>query len=89
MADFNDTVYIEYLAVEFLLDTEVTSWYPMSVCQLGQICTASHTSQEFLFREYLQSGAVEGLSAPDLILFFGNSHDKIRMTLQDFSRSLR
>ena len=64
----NRSVIIEYVVMEFTLDTQVTTY--RNPC-LGQ-CFHSNTRQQFIFGEYLAG------SYPDLILLFSNAHDRIR-----------
>ena len=71
------TVAIEYVAMEFFLDTEVTTvrnnW--QKNCPAGTrtpACHQSTTSQEFIFREYFED------NYPDVVLLFSSSHDKAR-----------
>ena len=64
----NRSVLIEYVVMEFTLDTEVSAY--RTPC-LGQ-CLHSNTNQQFIFREYLKG------DYPDLILLFSNAHDRAR-----------
>ena len=75
--DGNVTVTIEYVAMEFFLDTEVTTvrnnW--QRNCPPGKrtpACHQSTTYQEFIFREYFED------NYPDVVLLFSSSHDKAR-----------
>lgn len=45
-------------------------------CKVGNMCESSVTSQEFIFKEYLQD------HTPDVVLYFASSHDFIRYKLQ-------
>ena len=62
------SVLIEYVVMEFLMDTEVTTY--RKACP-GQ-CLHSNTHQQFIFGEYLTG------NYPDLILLFSNCHDRMR-----------
>ena len=62
------SVLIEYVVMEFLMDTEVTTY--RKACP-GQ-CLHSNTHQQFIFGEYLRG------NYPDLILLFSNVHDRVR-----------
>ena len=64
----NRSVLIEYVVMEYLMDTEVTTY--REACP-GQ-CLHSNTHQQFIFGEYLSA------NYPDLILLFSNVHDRIR-----------
>ena len=82
----------EFLVMEYMLDTEVTSFRPHKECDAGgdtatdrRPCVSSTSSQEFIFREYLADDGVP----PDLIVIFGSSHDKGRYTLRDYRRNVR
>ena len=69
---FNITV--EYIAMEYVLDNEVTTFRSRTLCQnlKRKPCDYSITYQEFLFKEYLSA------NYPDLLLILMNSHDKAR-----------
>ena len=62
------SVLIEYVVMEYLMDTEVTTY--RKACP-GQ-CLHSNTHQQFIFGEYLSG------NYPDLILLFSNIHDRVR-----------
>ena len=71
------TVQVEYVAMEFFLDTEVTTvrnrW--LNNCRTNKVtkmCSHSNTNQEFIFGEYLKG------NYPDVILLFSPNHDKAR-----------
>ena len=71
------TVQVEYIVMEFFLDTEVTTvrnrW--QKNCRTNKVtkmCGQSNTNQEFIFGEYLKG------NYPDVILLFSPSHDKAR-----------
>jgi hypothetical protein len=70
------TLSIEYLATQFLLDSEVTTLRMHSMCAVETFCEHSDTYQEFIFREYLVD------RYPDVLLFFASDHDKNRHTLK-------
>ncbi len=70
-------IYIEYITMEFYVDTEVTTvrtkW--QNNCHPSKeapMCHQSNTNQEFILSEYLES------SYPDVILLFSGNHDKMR-----------
>ena len=78
--DGNMTVQVEYVVMEFFLDTEVTTvrnqW--LKNCRTDKVtqrCNQSNTYQEFIFGEYLKS------NYPDVILLFSSNHDKARAGL--------
>ena len=64
----NRSVLIEYVVMEYLMDTEVTTY--RKACP-GQ-CLYSNNHQQFIFGEYLSG------NYPDRILLFSNVHDRIR-----------
>ena len=68
---------IELIALEFLLDSEVTTFRSVSngSCKLGRLCEYSTTYQEFIFKEYLKG------RYPDVIVYFASVHDMIRFNL--------
>ena len=73
---------IEYLALEFMLDSEVTTMRKISSKCAGLIyCPHADTYQEFIFREYLAD------RYPDVLLFFTSIHDIIRHTLKHIKLS--
>ena len=67
------SVLIEYVVMEFLMDTEVTTYRTCAYRKTcpGQ-CHHSNTHQQFIFGEYLSG------NYPDLILLFSSVHDRIR-----------
>ncbi|KAI0221353.1 hypothetical protein LSAT2_027292 [Lamellibrachia satsuma] len=71
-------VYLEYIVMEFFLDTEVTTvrnqWQKNCRKRIG--CRQSNTNQEFILGEYLVG------NYPDVILLFSSNHDKGRYGLQ-------
>ena len=64
-------VMLEYLNMELLIDTEVTTRRDPTLHQ-------SNTYQEFIFEEYLPGTA---RYYPDIIVIFGNSHEFFRNKL--------
>ena len=67
---------VEYLAVQNLLDSEITTFRTGNMC-IGRIpCDQSDTHQEFIFREYLAD------RYPDILFYIMNSHDLGRHTLK-------
>ena len=76
----NFRLQLEYVAMEFFMDTEVTTvrnqW--RNNCRRingGSFCRQSNTYQEFILREYLHD------NYPDILLLFSSSHDKARHDL--------
>ena len=73
----NKQLEVEYLALEFMLDTEIstlrTTW---GRCHTRIFCPHADTYQEFLFREYLAD------RYPDVLLFFTSLHDIGRHTVK-------
>ncbi|KAI0240280.1 hypothetical protein LSAT2_009042, partial [Lamellibrachia satsuma] len=71
-------VYLEYIAMDFFQDTEVTTvrnrWQKNCLQRTG--CHQSNTNQEFILGEYLVG------NYPDVILLFSSNHDKGRYRLQ-------
>ena len=70
---------IEYIALEFLIDSEVTTTRKIASRCKGKFhyyCPHSDTYQEFIFREYLNN------KYPDVLLFFTSMHDINRHTLK-------
>ena len=71
---------LEYIAMEFYVDTEITTvrnkW--QKNCHYSKeapLCRQSNTYQEFIFGEYLEG------NYPDVILLFSGNHDKARSGL--------
>ena len=71
---------LEYIAMEFYVDTEITTvrnnW--QNNCHHSKeapLCRQSNTYQEFIFGEYLEG------NYPDVILLFSGNHDKARSRL--------
>ncbi|KAK2190248.1 hypothetical protein NP493_85g04010 [Ridgeia piscesae] len=78
----DDTIEInlEYIVMEFFVDTEVSTVRNMwkKNCHRSTeapLCRQSNTNQEFILSEYLES------SYPDVILLFSGNHDKARSGL--------
>ena len=68
------TVKVEFLAMEYFLDTEVTTVRTKKQNNIGRGgWHHSTTTQEFIFSEYLKKQPY-----PDLILLFSSNHDKAR-----------
>ena len=67
---------IEYLAVQNLLDSEITTFRTGKMCEGRTLCDQSDTHQEFIFREYLAD------RYPDVLFYIMNSHDLGRHTLK-------
>ena len=71
---------LEYIAMEYYIDTEITTvrnkW--LNNCHRSKeapLCRQSNTYQEFIFGEYLED------NYPDVILLFSGNHDKARSGL--------
>ena len=76
---------VEYIAMEFVLDTEVTTYRGLKnkqACKPGQQCFQSNTYQEMIFSEYLKR------QYPDVIMLFQNSHDRMRKSLAVFDANI-
>ncbi|KAK2138099.1 hypothetical protein NP493_3783g00000 [Ridgeia piscesae] len=72
------TVKLEFLAMEYFLDTEVTTVRTKKQNNIGRAGWHHSTStQEFIFSEYLKMQAY-----PDVILLFSSNHDKARNVLE-------
>ncbi|KAK2185966.1 hypothetical protein NP493_215g00022 [Ridgeia piscesae] len=76
----NSRLQLEYVAMEFFMDTEVTTvrnrWLKNCPRVNGaSFCRQSDSHQEFIFREYLHD------NYPDVVLLFSSSHDKTRHDL--------
>ena len=67
---------VEYLSVQYLLDSEITSVRNGKMCEGRTTCDQSDTHQEFIFREYLAD------RYPDVLFYFLNSHDLGRHSLK-------
>jgi len=73
-------IHLEYISMEFYLDTEVVTvrnywqknWNPSKEAPL---CRQSNTYQEFILGEYLEG------NYPEVILLFSGNHDKARSGL--------
>ena len=79
---------VEYIAMEFTLDTEVTTrvnFKPQGPpeCLPGRQCFQSTTYQEMIFREYLTD------QYPDVLMIFQNSHDRMRKPLAVFDAEMQ
>ena len=79
--DSTTQIILEYVVMEYFLDTEVTTvrnnWEKN--CHRSKeapLCRQSNTYQEFIFSEYLPSNKY-----PDVILLFSGNHDKARAGL--------
>lgn len=70
------TLYIEYIALEFTKDLEISTersqWTENSTCIDGKMCEHSASSQEFIFKEYLHG------QYPDVLFYFTSSHEIAR-----------
>ena len=63
-------VVVEYIVMEYLIDTEVSTLRSHEPCTFHLTnCSQSNTYQEFIFGEYLKG------NYPDFTFVFGNSHD--------------
>ena len=72
------TVKLEFLAMEYFLDTEVTTVRTKKQKNIGRAGWHHSTStQEFIFSEYLKMQPY-----PDVILLFSSNHDKARNVLE-------
>ena len=76
--DSTTEINLEYVTMEFFLDTEVTTvrnpWQKnCNRSKEARLCRQSNTYQEFIFGEYLPSNEY-----PDVILLFSGNHDKAR-----------
>ncbi len=71
-------LWIEYIAVEFILDAEVTTHRTLwsHTCEHGQMCEHSTSTQEFIFKEYLHG------QYPDVVFYFASCHDMVRHKLR-------
>ena len=67
---------VEYLSVQYLLDSEITTVRNSKMCEERITCDQSDTHQEFIFREYLAD------RYPDVLFYFLNSHDLARNSLK-------
>lgn len=70
---------VEYIAMEFFQDTEITTFRKVHSGQCPPApaqCLVSTTYQQFVFGEYLHN------NYPDIILLYGNSHDYRRRSLR-------
>ena len=78
--DDTTEINIEYIVMEFFVDTEITTVRNMwkKNCHPSKeapLCRQSNTNQEFILKEYLEG------SYPDVILLFSGNHDKARSGL--------
>ena len=72
------TIKLEFLAMEYFLDTEVTTVRTKKQNNIGRAGWHHSTStQEFIFSEYLKKQPY-----PDVILLFSSNHDKARNVLE-------
>ena len=76
-SDNSTKINVEYISMEFYLDTEVTTvrndW--LKNCHPSKeasYCPQSNTNQEFILGEYLEG------NYPDVLLLFSGNHDKAR-----------
>ena len=79
-SDNSKKIDIEYISMEFYLDTEVTTvrnaWIKnCHPSKEASYCRQSNTNQEFILGEYLEG------NYPDVLLLFSGNHDKARAGL--------
>ena len=79
--DLAGNLTVEYIAMEYVLDNEVTTFRSRTFCKNNNLkpCDYSITYQEFIFREYLSG------NYPDILLIFMNNHDRSRKSIQKIS----
>ena len=79
------SIEVEYVAMEFTIDSEVTTFRPFTSNKCPRKpapCPHSTTYQEFIFGEYLRD------NYPHLILLFSNNHDIRRRSLPQYEADL-
>ena len=79
-SDNSTKINVEYISMEFYLDTEVTTvrnkWQKnCHASSEASYCRQSNTNQEFILGEYLED------NYPDVLLLFSGNHDKARAGL--------
>ena len=82
----NIQVHVEYIAMEFLLDTEITTYriyHNAKDCPPGHQCFQSNTYQEFILRQYLAG------RYPDILLVCLNTHDHMRKSMPVLRADMR
>ncbi len=73
---------LEYIALEFALDTEITTQRSLwnKHCSDGQMCHHSTSTQEFILKEYLHG------QYPDVLFYFASIHDIVRYSMREIPR---